>query len=118
MAVEIIWLSLIAISGQASGQLNCPGETQREMTQCAAAEYQLADAEMTRLYRGLPRSPELLAAQRAWLAYRDAQCKYEHHATPEGSMYSMEESMCLTRLTEQRSEVLARAAEEGYGSGD
>lgn len=116
MALEMIWLSVIAISSPAGAQLSCPGETQRDMTQCAAAEYQLADTEMTRLYRGLARSTELLAAQRAWLAYRDAQCKYEHHSTPEGSMYSMEEYMCKTALTKQRSEVLARSADEGYGS--
>ena len=84
--------------------------TQADLSQRAATQYALADAEMTRVYREIERSPALVQAQRAWLAYRDAHCRWDHDATPAGSMYGMEEAMCKTGLTRERTRVLRSAA--------
>jgi uncharacterized protein YecT (DUF1311 family) len=90
-------------------------QTQTDLNLRSAQEYRAAEAELTSTYGKLKRTPALNAAQRAWIAYRDAECLYEHHATPDGSMYSMEESICKTKLTRQRIAVLKDAIAEGYG---
>lgn len=52
--------------------------TQSDMNECAGAEYRAADAELNKVYKQLmatgdePFRKRLQAAQRAWLAFRDA----------------------------------------------
>jgi len=48
----------------------------------------------------------LLEAQRAWLAYRDAQCRLEGYAFFGGSAQPMIVSGCLAMLTRQRTQEL------------
>jgi uncharacterized protein YecT (DUF1311 family) len=91
-------------------------QSQSELTQQAVDGARLADAELTQLYHRLKRTQALVLAERAWIAYRDAQCRYEHHATPNGSMYGMETAMCIEALTRDRIEVLKRNLREHYGS--
>lgn len=89
--------------------LACPGETQAEMTGCAVREWRRAEAEMTAAYDRAPHTPLMDASQRAWIVYREAQCRQEHNATPEGSMYGMEQAMCMARLTRERADAIRRA---------
>ncbi len=90
-------------------------QTQTDLNLRSASEYRSADADLTAIYGRLGHTPTLIAAERAWIAYRDAECRYEHHATPEGSMYSMEEAMCKTTLTRERIALLKKATTESYG---
>lgn len=53
----------------------------------------------------------LLAAQRAWLAYRDAHCVTEGYWARGGSMEPMLVSFCLAGLTKDRTEQLRQLAE-------
>ena len=53
----------------------------------------------------------LLEAQRAWLAYRDAQCRLEGYAFLGGSAQPMIVSGCLATLTRQRTQELRDLAE-------
>ncbi len=86
---------------------DCPGVSQLEMNECAAADHDKADAELTALYAKFkPISPEMRAAERAWIAYRDAECAYESHESVGGSIHSMEVSMCETAMTRERIAVL------------
>lgn len=48
----------------------------------------------------------LRTAQRAWIAFRDAQCRYEAGVYEGGSMAPMVHSSCLTQLTEARTKDL------------
>ncbi|HEU4650144.1 MAG TPA: lysozyme inhibitor LprI family protein, partial [Croceibacterium sp.] len=48
----------------------------------------------------------LLAAQRAWLAYRDAQCRSESFMARGGSMQPMLELQCKAYMTELRIQQL------------
>ena len=48
----------------------------------------------------------LLACQRAWLTYRDAQCLIEGYAARGGSMEPMLLSGCIARLTMARTQAL------------
>jgi uncharacterized protein YecT (DUF1311 family) len=89
-------------------------QTQFEMNAIAARDYRDADAALNDVWgrastfaHSIDRHAELLAAQRAWLAYRDAACTA--HAAPfeGGSMQPMVVSACLTQITEERTRMLA-----------
>ncbi|RIV84785.1 DUF1311 domain-containing protein [Aurantiacibacter xanthus] len=96
------------------------------MTMCAARDYEEADAalnaqwsqtadvmrardrDLDRVYDDRPGYFEtLLAAQRAWLTYRDKHCASAGYRYRGGSMEPMIVSGCKTRLTEQRTRELA-----------
>jgi uncharacterized protein YecT (DUF1311 family) len=53
----------------------------------------------------------LLEAQRAWLSYRDAQCRLEGYAFLGGSAQPMIVSGCLAMLTRQRTQELRDLSE-------
>ena len=80
----------------------CPGNTQMEMNQCAANEYRSADKELNSFYSKLEKSKELVSAERAWIAYRDAECAYQVKAVEGGSMAPLVQASCLADLTKQR----------------
>ena len=76
----------------------CPGSNQIESKK--------ADAALNAVYRKLEKTPELVAAQRLWIAYRDAECKYQYSRYEGGTIAPMIYSNCLTTLTTQRTEIL------------
>jgi len=80
----------------------CPGNTQMEMNQCAANEYRSADKDLNAFYSKLEKSKELVSAERAWVAYRDAECAYQVKAVEGGSMAPLVQASCLADLTKQR----------------
>jgi uncharacterized protein YecT (DUF1311 family) len=111
-------------------QLDCANAmTQADMNACAARDFEQADAELNRIWPGLiagaraadreidrtydhrPGYEQMLReAQRAWLAFRDAQCTYE--AADEargGSMEPMVFSGCAAQLTRARIRQLTGA---------
>jgi uncharacterized protein YecT (DUF1311 family) len=91
--------------------------TQLEMNFCAADQYRAADAEMNRAYAQLRAAVDaeeraaLLAAQRAWLRFRDAHCAYEAAGVRGGSMEPMVRSGCLAAVTRERTRQLKSALE-------
>lgn len=88
--------------------------TQLESNECAAKEYREADAELNRVYKAILEKykkdsvflGKLRAAQRAWLAYRDAEieAKYPHAEEPRyyGSIFPMCDSLYRAQLTRER----------------
>jgi uncharacterized protein YecT (DUF1311 family) len=52
----------------------------------------------------------LIAAQRAWLQYRDAHCQSEGYEARGGSLELLLVSTCKRRLTEERTEQLRSLA--------
>jgi len=104
---------------------------QVEMNHCAGKAYEVADATLNaqwkltaaemrtrdkmidRRYDSQPKHYDtLLAAQRAWLTYRDQQCLVESFAARGGSMAPMLHSGCMERLTEARTAELKALVEE------
>lgn len=85
---------------------------QGDMNQCADQEYKAADKELNTLYqqitqrlKGNPDASKLLVgAQRNWVAFRDAECKFSTSTVSGGSVYPMIYSMCLTGQTKVRVE--------------
>jgi len=99
-------------------------DSQQMMNICAGEDYQAADARLNAAYQNLISSDDadskrlLQAAQRAWIAFRDAECAHTTAASAGGSIHAMEVSQCLTRLTNERIKQLAASAncEEGDAS--
>lgn len=103
--------------------------TQLDMTRCEIRRFEAADREMNRQWkvtlaamRNADRAPagdgrpgyadQLLAAQRAWLAYRDAHCRSDGYRMRGGSAEPMLIASCRAELTEARTKQLAGLAEE------
>jgi uncharacterized protein YecT (DUF1311 family) len=91
---------------------------QNEMNRCADHDFRVADRQLNAAYRALTakimaeQKPLLVGAQRAWIEFRDRECKYEASENEGGSMYPMVYSGCLARLTKQRTKELEELAEQ------
>ena len=102
-----------------------PAQTQADMTRQAGRDAAAADAAMNAQYRSTMASMKeaddqkafdagsgpsyrnaLLAAQRAWLAYRDAECVLEGYEFRGGSAAPMAHAQCRAALTEARTRAL------------
>ena len=89
-----------------------------ELVQCLERVFSRADAELNRQYQAaltaLPSGAERTrAAQRAWLAYRDAHCAIAVPAVASVETQNLEGVLCRTRLTESRAHELADIAAMG-----
>lgn len=90
---------------------DCDNATdQSTMNQCAAQQNKAADKELNALYQQItnrlkstPDSKKLLVgAQRSWVAFRDAECKFSSSGVEGGSAYPLIYSNCVTELTKAR----------------
>ncbi|SDT97777.1 lysozyme inhibitor LprI family protein [Pseudomonas mandelii] len=93
---------------------DCDNATdQATMNQCAAQQHKAADKELNALYQQItqrlkskPDSKKLLlGAQRSWIAFRDAECKFASAGVEGGSVYPLIYSNCVTELTKARVET-------------
>lgn len=115
-------------SAQQPKAIDCTNAVnQMEMGYCAEKDFQAADSKLNEYWKparqaAIARDQELqgddkgaekalLAAQRAWIAYRDATCVAEGFAMRDGSAEDMTVSMCKTRLTQQRTKDLKAYAD-------
>ncbi len=97
-----------------SQDCNPEDESQMGMNICADADYKAEDAKLNRAYREIVKrlsdSPEdkklLQAAQRDWIAFRDAECAFATNDSKDGSIYPMLLSQCLADLTAARTKQL------------
>jgi uncharacterized protein YecT (DUF1311 family) len=84
--------------------------TQGELNDCANEASRKSDAELNALYKQImsrlkddTKQAKLLAtAQRAWIAFRDAECAFVNSPSTGGSVYPMVLSNCRDRLTRAR----------------
>ena len=104
-----------------------PDGTQIELNACARDDYERADAELNAAWKDLIAAlgnksaavKQVRAAQRAWIAFRDAEVAghfpLEEGEDPRvmyGSMYPMSLHGLMTTLTKQRTEQLRARVEE------
>ncbi|CAI8740789.1 lysozyme inhibitor LprI family protein [Pseudomonas sp. IT-P4] len=83
---------------------------QATMNQCAAQQNAAADKELNALYQQitsrLKSNPDgkkqLVGAQRAWVAFRDAECRFSASGVEGGSVYPLIYGNCTTELTKAR----------------
>ena len=92
-------------------------QTQLALTECADRQYREADAALNSAYRPLlaalddPHRERLKAAQRAWIAFRDAECRLAASVALGGSMEPQLELACRKDMTEARVKELASIRE-------
>ncbi|CAO5017583.1 Lysozyme inhibitor LprI-like N-terminal domain-containing protein [Microcystis aeruginosa] len=98
---------------------NCNNpQTQSQMNICASIAYQNADRKLNQVYQQLlpklsaARKQKLIAAQQAWIKFRDSSCEFERSAYEGGSIAPMIYSNCLANVTEQRTKDLRRYLED------
>ena len=118
MRVAFCWLlvvlSLIAgattsIAQTAKG-CDAPGLSQAELNDCYGNVYKKPDAELNVLYQQITdrlkddkaTTTLLVAAQRAWIAFRDAECGFSASGVSGGTAYGVILAICLDRLTAKR----------------
>ena len=88
---------------------------QSTMNFCARLDYQRVDALLNKTYEVVAAKGDtdlLRKAERAWIAFRDAECTYQTIGEEGGSLHSLEYSDCLTRLTRQRIQQLRTGGNE------
>ena len=128
----IIASLLLLYAMAADPEVDCENAmAQPDLNACAYQEYERADAALNTQWkltaavmkeqdRGLDRTYDtrpgyydtLLAAQRAWLTYRDRQCEAQGYTMRGGSAEPMVISGCMTTLTQARTKDLKALIEE------
>ena len=122
--VEIGWVRAAVLAGAVgvaatpvARAAGCGTEsTQGGANECAGQEFKAADAALNATYgRIVARLADetdarqlLTKAQRAWVAFRDAECKFSAAGAQGGSIYPMIASACQIDLTKARTESLRR----------
>lgn len=111
----LLTAALIAMMLPAAHADECQdAQDQATMTKCAQQAYQASDAELNRLFHQIrqrlgddtDRRQLLRGAERAWVAFRDAECTFAASAVAGGSAYPMVYDLCLDQLTRERNEEL------------
>jgi uncharacterized protein YecT (DUF1311 family) len=110
----LVALSLIAGAtasrAQAAEGCDAPGLSQAELNDCYGNVFKKDDAELNVLYRQITARLKddqattklLVAAQRAWLAFRDAECDFSASGVDGGTALGMIRAVCLDKLTLNR----------------
>jgi uncharacterized protein YecT (DUF1311 family) len=113
-----ILLTLLAgmafFSPAAAQECNRSDESQAAMNICAHEDYATADSKLNQIYSEIVKrlgdssdhKKLLQAAQRAWIAFRDAECAFANSGSEDGSIYPMLMSQCLERLAAARTTQL------------
>ncbi len=120
----------LALAGNVAyaGDLKCnPDGNQLELNQCAADKYDAADKQLNDTWKALMKklkddkaaTAKLRVAQKAWIAFRDAEVEAQFACAEGdirvcwGSMYPMLYSAALQELTEERTQRLQKYLKEG-----
>lgn len=120
---------LTAAHVQADDEPDCANaQTQAEMTQCAGADFDEADQGLNAEYQKLRKLlatrdrqadeggkgavEALVAAQRAWVAFRDANCDLAGFQARGGTMEPMLISSCMADMSRKRTEELQSLSEQ------
>lgn len=115
---------LAALSAVSARADSCDSATtQADMTACYDATLKGADKKLNAVYREIesrlgddPDTRKLLvAAERAWIGFRDAECAFSASGGEGGSAYPMTVSMCLADLTAARTKQLSAFLDCGEG---
>jgi uncharacterized protein YecT (DUF1311 family) len=126
--------ALLLAAAPASHDKRCDSVVTPDLIACAQADYDRTDAALNAQWKaslakvkqweasgandpasngGLSYTQSLLTAQRAWLAYRDAECKFQIYGNAGGHELPIYRLSCLSALTRQRTIKLKADFAEG-----
>jgi len=123
----LLALWLLSTPAFAEDALNCKDpQDQQSMTQCAGLDFEKADKELNAIWPKLKAQAEendkdtgkreytdaLLASQRAWITFRNAECTWQGFEAHGGSMEPMIVNGCSARLTRERIKQLQEGPSE------
>ncbi|MFC5068198.1 lysozyme inhibitor LprI family protein [Flaviflagellibacter deserti] len=109
-----LWFAPLAIAVLATTPAHAQecneSSNQHELHVCADEAYKKTNAELNTTYQEImgrlkdddPTREMLVKAQRAWLAFRDAECDFATFAAKDGSIWPMLNLQCLGALTAKR----------------
>ncbi|MBN3789627.1 lysozyme inhibitor LprI family protein [Burkholderia sp. Ac-20353] len=92
--------------------LNNNSGTQTDINECIGRSMKASDRQLNDTYRALlakvskDGGEHLRKAERAWLAWRDAQCEFNTMGTRGGSINSSMYGMCIDTLTREQTKRL------------
>lgn len=106
----IVLAALMALGIGCSAQAQDCDANQASMNQCAGKELAALDAQLNKHYKAQmawlkdpARKQALKDSQVKWIAFRDADCRYQAgEARDGGSMWPMAQSQCLAKHTKVR----------------
>ena len=116
--IMVIFL-VIALAG---ASLTCSNPaTMLAKNQCALDDFRKADAKLNAQWKityqvfqfeSEESAERLRAAQRAWVAYRDAECDAEHWWVFKASLSKYSNITCRVKITVERTRELKKLAED------
>ncbi len=113
LGAGLIFLALAGVAPCAWADDCIKAPDQTSLNECAAKAYKRADAEFNTLYEQIvgrlkgegdltKTRATLVSAQRAWIAFRDAQCAFVGSGVAGGSIQPTIVANCLADLTHKR----------------
>lgn len=83
---------------------------QQELNVCSDQDFEAADRALNDVYAEIVKrlsanadeKTRLVAAQKAWIGFRDAECDFQTAIHAAGSIYPMLVSICLAEMTQKR----------------
>ncbi|OIS90806.1 lysozyme inhibitor LprI family protein [Brucella cytisi] len=106
---------VLATSTFAFADESCGDKTnQTDMNICAAESLKKSDAEMNKVYKEIEgrlkndadTTKLLVATQKAWIAFRDAECDFQSSTVKGGTAYPFVNSSCHDDMTQSRTKDL------------
>lgn len=105
---------------QSPNSVDCNNaQTQADMNYCAALDAQQADDKLNEVYQKLraaitneTQEKRLIAAQQAWIPFRDSDCEFSQRRYDGGSIMPLIYSSCIADRTRQRTKELEMYLED------
>jgi uncharacterized protein YecT (DUF1311 family) len=99
---------------RAAEDCDVPNRSQADLDNCYGNLYKASDAQLNALYKQIESRLKddtettklLVSAERAWMAFRDAECDFSTSGVSGGTLYGMIHTICLDRLTIKRMDDL------------
>lgn len=106
----VLLAAVMLAAGPARAACEDDATTQAELNDCAGQSFAKSDLALNGLYREIMQrlgrdsaeARQLVAAQRAWIAFRDAECDFAASGVEGGSIYPMTVVNCRDTLTQRR----------------
>lgn len=111
MSIPVLLAAACAVAvpafAQSQGEMNAQADARSKAADRALnVQYQSTMAALTPATR-----TRLRSAQRAWISFRDLECKFQSAGVQGGSVYPMIHAQCVERLTRERTSQLMASSQ-------
>jgi len=112
----VLLIPLRLLAAQAGAPDCSAPTTQPDMNHCAYEDFLAVNGAQAAVLKGLnqglaaPDRQRLRAAQKAWIAWRTAQCEFESGGSSGGSARELARWRCTAKLTRERTTALDKLA--------